>query len=146
MRPSQLTIGKRVYRYSAGVDGVGLAASSLCIVHCLGTAALGFLLPALGLTFLIDERIHRLLAAIVVGAGLLAFVPGFRLHRSWLVAVLATLGLAAIALSQLLPDESLRERLETGLTLFGGGMLVIAHIQNRALCRKCRCRDCQALK
>lgn len=127
-------------------DGLGLAASSLCIIHCLGTAALGFLLPALGLTFLADERIHHLLAGTVVVAGLLAFVPGFRLHRSWPVALFAALGLTAIALSQLLPDEALRERLETALTIFGGGMLVIAHWQNRALCRACRCRDCHAPK
>jgi len=127
-------------------DGLGLAASSLCIVHCIGTAAFGFLLPALGLTSLADERIHHALAVAVVAAGLLAFVPGFRLHRSWPVATFAALGLGAIALSQLLPDEALRERLETALTLFGGGMLVIAHWQNRVLCRACRCRDCRPLQ
>lgn len=132
--------------YRTRFDALGLAASSLCIVHCLGTAALGFLLPALGLTFLGDERIHHLLAVTVVVAGLLAFVPGFRLHRSWPVAIFAALGLTAIALSQLIPDEALRERLETALTIFGGGMLVVAHWQNRALCRACRCRDCREPK
>lgn len=127
-------------------DGLGVAASSLCLIHCLGTAALGFLLPALGLTFLADERIHHVLAVAVVAAGLLAFIPGFRLHRNWPVAIFAALGLTAIALSQLLPDEVLRERLEIALTIFGGGMLVIAHWQNRALCRECRCRDCRERK
>ena len=123
-----------------------MAASSLCLFHCLGTAALGFLLPALGLTFLADERIHHLLAGTVVVAGLLAFIPGFRLHRNWPVAIFAALGLTAIALSQLLPDEELRERLETALTIFGGGMLVIAHWQNRALCRAHHFRDCRRPK
>lgn len=127
-------------------DGLGVVASSLCLVHCLGTTALGFLLPTLGLTFLADEQIHHLLAGTVVVAGLLAFIPGFRLHRNWPVAIFAAFGLSAIALSQLLPDEALRERLETALTIFGGGMLVIAHWQNRALCRQCRCRDCRPRK
>jgi len=127
-------------------DGLGVAASSLCIIHCVGTAALGFLLPALGLTALADERIHRVLAVAVVTAGLLAFIPGFRLHRSWPVAIFAALGLTSIALSQLLPGEALREQLETALTVFGGGMLVIAHWQNRALCRAHRCRDCHPRK
>jgi hypothetical protein len=127
---------------STGFDGLGLAASSLCIVHCIGTAALGFLLPALGLTFLAEERIHHVAVTVVV-AGLLAFIPGFRLHRSWPVAIFAALGLSAIALSQLLPNASLRERIETGLTIFGGIMLVIAHWRNRVLCRKCRCSDCR---
>lgn len=127
-------------------DGLGVVASSLCLIHCLGTAALGFLLPALGLIFLADERIHHLLAGTVVVAGLLVFIPGFQRHRNWLVALFAMLGLSAIALSQLLPDESLRERLETALTVFGGGMLLIAHWQNRALCRQCRCRDCRPRK
>ena len=132
--------------FPAFFDGLGVAASSLCLFHCLGTAALGFLLPALGLTFLADERIHHLLAGTVVVAGLLAFIPGYRLHRNWPVALFAVLGLTAIALSQLLPDEELRERLETALTIFGGGMLVIAHWQNRALCRAHRCRDCHRRK
>ena len=127
-------------------DGLGAVASSLCIVHCLGTAALGFLLPALGLTFLADERIHHLLAGTVVVAGLLAFIPGFRLHRNWPVAIFAAFGLTAIVLAQWLPDEALRERLETALTVFGGGMLVVAHWQNRALCHQCRCRDCRPRK
>jgi hypothetical protein len=123
-------------------DGLGVAASSLCVIHCLGTTALGFLLPALGLSFLADEEIHRALAVVVVGAGLLAFVPGFRLHRSWPVAIFAAFGLSAIALAQLWPDEALRERIETALTIFGGGMLIVAHWQNRVLCRACRCHDC----
>ena len=127
-------------------DGLGFAASTLCIVHCVGTAALGFLLPALGLNFLADESIHHLLAGTVVVAGLLAFVPGFRLHRNWPVAIFAAFGLTAIVLAQWLPDEALRERLETALTVFGGGMLVVAHWQNRALCRQHRCRDCHPRK
>jgi hypothetical protein len=124
-------------------DGLGFAASSLCLVHCLGTTAPGFLLPALGLAFFADERIHHVLAGTVVVAGLLAFIPGFRLHRNWPVAIFAACGLTAVALSQLLPGEELRERLETALTIFGGGMLVIAHWQNRALCRAHRCPDCR---
>jgi hypothetical protein len=131
---------------SAHFDALGLAASLLCIVHCIGTGALGFLLPAFGLTFLGDERIHHAFAVIVIAAGLLAFGPGFRLHRNWPVAIFAALGLCGIAFSQLWPDETLRERFEIPLTIFGGGMLVIAHWQNRALCRKCRCRDCSNLK
>jgi len=126
--------------YSSTFDGLGLTASSLCLVHCLGTVAFGFLLPALGLAVLTDERMHQLLAAPVMVIGVLAFVPGFRLHRSWLVAVLAVLGLGAIGLSQLLPAASWRKWMETMLTIFGGGMLVIAHLQNRARCRQCRRR------
>jgi len=127
-------------------DGLGFAASSLCLVHCLGTAALGLVLPALGLSFLADERIHHLLAGTVVVAGLLAFIPGFRRHRNWPVAIFAALGLTAITLSQTVPDEELREQIETALTIFGGGMLLVAHWQNRALCREHRCRDCRRPK
>ena len=124
--------------YSSTFDGLGLTASSLCLVHCLGTAALGFLLPTLGLTVLADERTHQLLAAPVLISGVLAFVPGFRLHRSRLVAVLAALGLGSIGLSQLPPVASWGKWLEAMLTAFGGGVLVVAHLQNRARCRKCR--------
>jgi len=122
-------------------DGVGVAASSLCVVHCVGTAALGLLLPAWGLSFLGDERIHRVLAVVVIGAGLLAFVPGFRLHRSWLVCSFATLGLTAIAVSPLLPAEARGELFEPVLTFCGGALLIIAHWQNLVLSRACRWRD-----
>jgi hypothetical protein len=125
---------------STGFDGVGATTSALCIVHCLGTAALGVLLPAWGVSFLSDERIHHALALVVIVAGLLAFVPGMRLHHNWFVAIFAALGLTAIALSQVPPEHG---SIETPLTVFGGGMLVIAHWQNRALCRECRRRDCQ---
>jgi hypothetical protein len=129
--------------YSTRFDAIGLTASSLCLVHCIGTAALGFALPAWGVGFLGDERIHRTLAVVVLVAGLLAFVPGFRLHRSWPVVICAFLGLNAIALSQLWSDEELREQFEMALTVLGGGTLLLAHWQNRALCRECRCHDCQ---
>src|SRR5688500_9391715 len=125
---------------SAGFDGLGAAASTLCIIHCVGTAALSFLLPACSTSLFSYERVHAVIASSVIVAGLLAFVPGVRLHHNWFVAIFAVLGLGAITLSQVLPEHF---SIETPLTVFGGGMLVIAHWQNRTLCRECRCNQCR---
>jgi hypothetical protein len=121
-------------------DRLGVTASALCIIHCLGTSVLGYLLPAWALSLFTNERIHAGLAAGVVLVGLLAFVPGVRLHRNWPVAIFALLGLSAITISQILPEHF---GIETPLTIFGGSMLVVAHWQNLVLCRQCRCMKCK---
>ena len=128
-------------RYWAHIDSAGAFASTLCIMHCFATAALGFLLPAFGLSLFGSEALHRALAGIVIAVALLAFVPGFRLHRDVSVAAPALIGFASLILAQFL-GEAVGELGEAALTILGGGVLIAAHVRNRRLCKVHRCDRC----
>jgi hypothetical protein len=122
--------------FSTCFDVLGITASSLCVVHCLGSVVLSIAVPVAGFTPFVEERFHRVIAVFVLVAGFAAFVPGFKRHRCWAVLTVGSLGMAAIALTQLMPD--VEEYYELMLTLLGGGFLVLAHWQNRVLCHECQ--------
>ena len=68
-------------------DWLGMVASIGCAIHCAAMPLIIAYLPALGLSWLADEGFHQWMAAICFGLAALAFLPGWRKHRS-LVPVL----------------------------------------------------------
>lgn len=117
-------------------DGLGMTASSLCIAHCvLMPLAIG-LLPAVGLSFLAGEEIHRFLVLGMMGIAALSFGLGYHIHhRKHVVGLmLAGLGLLAFAVFS---EGRLSEGWLTGLTVVGGMAMVGAHWLNRSFCRSC---------
>lgn len=80
-------------------DGAGLFASIACAIHCAAMPLLIGYLPMLGLSWLADESFHQVMAAVCFILALLAFLPGWRKHRSLTPAGigLAGLGLLAVA-------------------------------------------------
>ncbi|WNG38318.1 MerC domain-containing protein [Archangium violaceum] len=131
--------GERLVLSTAGRspwDGVGQLLSTLCIAHCvLLPVVLGFL-PAATAEVLEGEAVHQGLVLFVTLTAVVAFVPGWRLHRRAGVPVLAVSGLLLLVAALFLP-EGTSEALETGLTLGGGVLMAVAHARNRTLCREC---------
>lgn len=121
-------------------DLAGAGASALCILHCLVTPLLAAGLPALEL---LERPAHTAFAIAILCIGLLAFIPGYRRHRSGLVVLVGLLGFGFLAAGPLLPAGVLRESVETSLTVLGGSLLIAAHLRNACLCRSCR--QCQRL-
>ena len=78
-------------------DGLGVAASVLCAIHCAAMPFVIGFLPLLGLSFLADPAFHKWMVAICLGLALLAFVPGWRRHRQWTPAIIGIAGLSLIS-------------------------------------------------
>lgn len=116
-------------------DRAGMALSALCVAHCLVSPLLFGLLPVLAMA---ESEIHLGLMVLLLVIGLLAFVPGRRLHGSLLPALMAVGGFAM--LSELVPLHTYvsDESGESLSTLAGGAMLIAAHLTNFQFCRRCR--------
>ena len=117
-------------------DYFGMTASTLCLLHCLGTPVLLSAFPLLALGEQ-DDVVHRYMAVMVTLPVLLALIPGFLSHRRWLVLVLGGFGLTCFIAAVLLIGPLYGETAETILAVIGGTHLFAAHLKNRTFCRSC---------
>ncbi len=87
-------------------DILGIVASISCAIHCaIMPMAIGYL-PLLGLEFLADESFHRWMVFVCFGIAILAFVPGWKRHRSFLPGAVGAVGLAGIAAAAFFVTDS----------------------------------------
>lgn len=127
---SEAEIEARVRR----MDALGMIVSIACVAHCVAVPLALGLLPALGLSFLANDRLHEVLAVVVVLVALLAFVPGYRVHHSRRVPIVGAIGVTMLSGAAFAPGLSLV--LESVVTAVGGTVLVTAHVLNhRAIAR-----------
>lgn len=117
-------------------DGLGMTASSMCIAHCVLMPLAIALLPAVGLSFLAGEEIHRFLVLGMIGIAALSFGLGYPMHHRKPVLGLMATGLGLLLLA-VFSDGHLSEIWETGFTIVGGMVMVSAHWLNRSFCRSC---------
>ncbi|MDJ0838149.1 MAG: MerC domain-containing protein [Acidobacteriota bacterium] len=115
---------------------MGAGLSGICLAHCL-------LLPMVGLLFAgrlpagwNNEFIHAALLFSVLPVALITLGMGYRQHGKRRVITMGTIGMAAMIAGFLLA-ETWGESAEKTLTLTGGLILALAHLQNY------RCRCCQ---
>ena len=129
----------RIYPFAApgAWDKFGMTASTLCVIHCVAMPFVIGFLPALGLEFLAHERIHHVLAFIVVGVAALAFMPGYRKHGKKYVLLLMGVGLTSLLFAAFEAEALLGAWAEPAFTVLGGTLLVTAHWLNRSFCRLC---------
>lgn len=124
-------------------DRMGISASGLCVAHCLMLPVSVIFLPGLGLGFLAQEITHQILALLLMGAGICAFIPGYRRHgRLWVLAV-ALLSWVILAFAAFAAGEMVGELWETLFTLSASAMLIGAHLKNLSLCRLCALCEAQ---
>jgi hypothetical protein len=113
---------------AAAADRAGQGLSLLCLAHCFATPLLLGAFPAAGAA-LESPRVHGVLAALVLGVALLAFVPGYRRHHRRRVPLLGLLA-GALLLAGLRAGEE--GGAGAALTVLGSGAMVAAHALNRA--------------
>ena len=119
-------------------DRLGIAASALCMVHCIALPVAFALLPALAAYDGVGDYTHVLFGVALVGISLFSFVPGYRQHRTTGVPALAAAGLALVLAGAFGGHALAGESGETVLTVAGSVLLIAAHVRNRALCVRCR--------
>lgn len=123
------------------VDKLGVFASALCAVHCVVTALALGLLSATGLSFLDSPLMDALFVGTAVVVGGIAVWHGKRIHRSFVPAVIFTLGIASILVGHFGFDHGDESRSGIG-TIFSvlGGLAVVAfHLLNWRLQRDRKC-------
>lgn len=138
-------------------DTMGMIASIICAVHCALLPLAVWWLPALGSSWMIDAEIHKWMFAICVLVGIMAFVPGLRIHGRLLPVVLGSLGLAMIGVAAFAAGANPIAAGQEGgniasipvgilwwITPLGGSILVLAHYLNHRFSCPCCRGKCEA--
>jgi peptidoglycan/LPS O-acetylase OafA/YrhL len=132
-------MGSRSRTLAFPVDQIGVWTSTLCVIHCVLTPVL-LSLSAVSPHFLpSEEKTHRTLAVVITALGAIALVKGYRMHRSWRVLALMTVGLACIFGGAFWGDHLPSHGVEVLVTLIGSGFMIAAHRTNHTFCRECSC-------
>ena len=124
---------------SPRADRLGIAASALCLVHCVVTPLVLSLASVWAHFLPSEERLHRILAVLVAGIGCFAMVSGYRRHRRSRVLLLMIVGLSAIIAGAYFGDRLPSHLAEVAVTLAGSSVMMTAHFLNHTFCKGCRC-------
>lgn len=115
------------------MDGVGLALSGLCLVHCLAPVLLPTVLSTSAFHSVSDPT-HAILAIVLPAVALFAFQRGYAVHRSATPAAWGTTGVALVVAGAVL-GHSLGEDVELVLSVVGSLLLAGAHLANQRMLR-----------
>jgi hypothetical protein len=124
---------KRLIRFA---DYAGIAASALCLVHCVAMPLLLAAFPLLGLKGE-HHGLHDMLLLGVTVPVLLALVPGWLAHRDPAPLLLGVAGLGAFMAAVLFVGPAFGQGAETALAVLSSVLLISAHIRNHRFCRQC---------
>lgn len=108
-------------------DRLAIAASTLCLIHCLALPVLFVAVPTLAVFLSLPIGFHSLAFAVAVPTSAAALAMGYRGHRQYRPALIALAGLIAIGIGAFLP---LAEAAETAITVTGSLILAVGHALN----------------
>ena len=108
-------------------ESAAIAASFLCMVHCLALPLAIALLPALSDALAIPERFHIGILLFAAPTAVFALAMGWRQHGRMAPLAWGVTGIALLAAGLLDPAH------ETALTVAGSILLVVAHLRNWTL-------------
>jgi MerC mercury resistance protein len=131
-----LSIAGQTIESSASItsfDVLGIAASTICLIHCLSMPFLISLLPLIGWQFMAGKLAHQILAAFVFTFALFAIVPGYLKHHKKSVLIAMLVGLGLVAAATFICGTLLPEKLELPMITIGNIILVITHWHNHHL-------------
>lgn len=122
------------------LDKIGIAASSICALHCALAPILITVAPLIGLGFIFEERFETIFILASLGIAFLSLVWGFyKSHRKFEPLYLLLLGASLIGISRMeTPFSFLPEPL---LMACGGLSIAISHYINLKLCNHCSSCD-----
>ena len=107
------------------------------MVHCGLTPLLLALAPGLAHYVPGDETVHRTLALLVISAGAMALIRGYRIHRKRIVLVGFLSGAALVVAGAIAGDLLASHLAEICVTVCGSTLMVASHWKNRAFCKTC---------
>jgi hypothetical protein len=113
-------------------DRVAIAASSICLAHCLLLPVLLALSPSLSRIFNLPEEFHLAMVMLAIPVSAIAIGRGYRHHGILAPAFVAAAGLIGLVVGA---AAQLDIVMETGITVLGSCLLAGAHIGNLRLRR-----------
>lgn len=128
-------------KFGSSLDGMAIALSAACVVHCLLLPLLIVLFPILGSTVLADESFHGLLLVLIIPSSALAFYLGCRQHGDGSVLWLGLTGIFLLTVAAAVGVAGLGIVGEKLLTGAGGALLATGHVINFRRCRARRCEE-----
>ncbi len=118
------------------LDVTGTAVSWICLIHCVALPFFISLVPLIGLSFLLDERVEWLIIGASVLVGAVSLLPAyFRRHGKTRSLLLFLAGIGLVVAAHLQFEDNLL--LQIPFLLAGAGLITAAHLVNRHLCRTC---------
>lgn len=124
---------KKLIRFA---DYAGIAASMLCLAHCLAMPLLLAVFPLLGMGGA-HHHLHDVLLLGVTVPVLLALVPGWLAHRDPAPPLLGLAGLGALLVAVLFAGPAFGQGAETALAVLSSVLLIAAHRRNHRFCKAC---------
>jgi len=124
---------------STRLDSLALILSGICLVHCLLLPVALTIMPILGAHMMSHGDFHALMLVIALPTSVLAFGIGCRQHRRGSVLLLGTAGLTLLVVAAFAVESTWGAEAERWITVLGGIVLAIAHVQNFRFCRD---QDC----
>jgi hypothetical protein len=114
-------------------DTFGIAASIICVIHCLALPVLAMTLPTLALEAEHGHMAHFILAGFVVAFCLFAIIPGYRQHRHNHVLYGMVTGVGLVLFATFFADSVFGPVAEMPIITLGNFIVVAAHLRNRRL-------------
>ena len=120
------------------LDKLGIAATSLCALHCILLPILLPALPLLGISFLADHAWEHFFLIVTAVLGCIALFSGFkRYHRKIYPFYLLFLGIGIYW-----QKHDFSPEVQPFFIVVGAALIVAAHVINLRLCNSCRqCTD-----
>jgi hypothetical protein len=120
---------------SSRLDKVGMAVSTLCIVHCLAAPVMLFFLPAVATALISEEAVvHQTLYGLILVVALFSFIPGYRLHKKLKPLLLFGGGVVGLAFATFLAHD-IAHVLEPIVAIPSSALIVAAHYYNHKSCK-----------
>ena len=120
------------------LDTFGIWISSACAVHCLLLPVLLPVLSILGLKFLANENIEKFIIFTSIAIATYSFVFSYVKNHGKIYPFF----LIILAIIFFTSRENMGESYEPWVNLLAGGLIVIYHIVNIRLCKRCpKCKD-----
>lgn len=117
-------------------DRIGIALSSLCMVHCLVLPLAVPFLTTLA-AFAESELTHVVLALLIIPTVVFAAWRGYSKHGQRDVVWLLASGVVAVVVAMFAGEHFSSEPLEAGMTTIGSVLLIAGHWQNHKHCSLC---------
>jgi len=122
-------------RITLYLDKVGMAASTLCALHCAMLPLIFTILPIIGLSFLAEPWLEYTIIACSVFIGVLSLGLSYLKHRQKTLPLLFMLiGFNLILTGHLLEEAFLGNL----LTALGGFIIVVAYYKNWNFTKHCK--------
>jgi hypothetical protein len=124
---------------SRQLDGLAMAFSSLCALHCLAIPVMLTFTPMLADSIWTHNHFHHWLLLLIIPVSVVALRQGFRRHRNRAAFAPAIIGMLLLCLGAAFGVENLGALGERVVTTCGGAFIALAHWRNFRLTQQASC-------